>query len=51
MEVAPGEIVRIDGGKILVIVEQKSGQKARLRIIADRSITIDRPDRIAAQAA
>jgi pyruvate kinase len=51
MEVAPGETVRIDDGKILVIVEQKSGQKARLRIIADRSIVIDRPSRIAAEAA
>ncbi len=50
MEVAPGETVRIDDGKILVIVEQKSGQKARLRIIADRSVAIERPDRITAQA-
>lgn len=48
MDVIAGEAVRIDGGKILVIVEQKSGQKARLRIIADQSIKIERPSKIAA---
>ena len=50
MDVVAGETVRIDGGKILVTVEQKSGQKARLRIIADQSILIERPNKIAAEA-
>ncbi len=51
MDVSLGETIRIDDGKIQVIVEQKSGQKARLRIIADRSIKIDRPSKIAAEVA
>jgi pyruvate kinase len=51
MDVAVGETVRIRDGEILVIVEQKSGQKARLRFIADRSVKIERPNRIATAVA
>lgn len=50
MDVAPGESIRIDSGRVVVIVEQKSGQKARLRIIAGPSVLIERPNKIAAEA-
>lgn len=31
VEVKKGETLSVDGGRILVIVEEKSGQRARLR--------------------
>lgn len=50
MDVHVGETVKIDGGKICLVVEQKSGQKARLRIVAPREVVIEWPKRIPAVA-
>lgn len=50
MELNVGEKVSIDGGTVVVIVEQKSGQKARLRIVAPKAIAIEWPKKILAQA-
>lgn len=50
MDVNVGEKVTIDGGTVVVVIEQKSGQKARLRIVAPPAISIEGPKRILAQA-
>jgi hypothetical protein len=46
----PGDIVSIDRGRIVLLLEQKSGQLARLRIIAERHIRIEIPRRAQAIA-
>lgn len=38
-----GEVLRLDSGRIIVALEHKSGQLARLRIIADESVKIEKP--------
>jgi pyruvate kinase len=48
MDVHVGDRVRIDGGRITLVVEQKSGQKARIRIVAPRDVSIEWPKRIPA---
>lgn len=50
MDVNVGDRVSIDGGSIVVIVEQKSGQKARLRIVAPMAVRIEWPKKIPAKA-
>jgi hypothetical protein len=42
IDIRLGEAVSIDGGSILVILEEKSGQRARLRFEADDATTIER---------
>lgn len=37
-----GECLRLDSGRIIVTLERKSGQIARLRIEADESVRIDK---------
>ncbi len=37
-----GEVLRLDSGRIIVALESKSGQLARLRIIADESVKIEK---------
>ncbi|MFN8760256.1 MAG: hypothetical protein ACK5XA_15785 [Tagaea sp.] len=49
IELQVGERIELDGGRIELVLEQKNGQRARLRIVADRSIAIQhrrarRPD-------
>lgn len=50
MDVAVGDKVSLDGGNILIVIEQKSGQKARLRIMAPKAVSIEWPKKILAQA-
>lgn len=38
-----GESVRLDGGRINVTLLEKSGQRARLDIEADKSVSIEQP--------
>jgi pyruvate kinase len=51
IEVRPGERVDIDGGRITVRVEEKVGQKARLRFECSRDIKIQRASTGAAELA
>lgn len=41
LDLRVGDRVEIDGGRIALVLEQKTGQRARIRIEADRSIRID----------
>lgn len=38
-----GETLRLDGGRILVTLLEKSGQRARISIEADKSVPIQIP--------
>ncbi len=40
LDVRVGESVTMDGGRITLTVEEKSGQRARLRFLADDAIAI-----------
>jgi len=40
LDVRVGESVSIDRGKITVTVEEKSGQRARLRFMADDTVVV-----------
>lgn len=42
MDVRVGESVSIDNGRVTVTVEEKSGQRARLRFMADQAIGIEK---------
>jgi len=48
VDVAPGQAVRLSGvsldsGEIVITLEQKSGQRARLRVEAGADVKIRRP--------
>lgn len=45
-----GEKLSLDSGRIAVILEHKSGQIARLRIVAPKSVKIEFPQKIPALA-
>lgn len=59
LDVRVGEELQIDvpegmqeGSRVRVFVEKKDGQRARLRVVADRRIIVSRPQpRIAVKAA
>lgn len=40
-----GESLRIDGGRIVVTLMEKSGQRARVSVEADDSVSIQVPER------
>jgi pyruvate kinase len=40
LDVRVGESVSMDGGRVTLTVEEKSGQRARLRFLADDAVTI-----------
>lgn len=42
IEIRTGETVAIDGGRVLVTLEEKSGQRARLRFEATKDVAIER---------
>lgn len=42
IEVRTGEAVAIDGGEVLAVLEQKSGQRARIRFEIPEGMTIER---------
>lgn len=44
LDLRPGEAISI-GGKAVVAVEEKSGQRVRLRVEADRSVPIVRDEK------
>lgn len=51
VDVKVGQEIDIDHGRVRIIVEQKDGKRARLRVIADKGIIISRPlQKIVAQA-
>jgi pyruvate kinase len=43
VDVKVGQEIDIDNGRVRIIVEQKDGKRARLRVIADKGIIISRP--------
>lgn len=42
IDIRVGEGITIDGGRIVVTLEEKSGQRARLRFDAAKDVEIDR---------
>lgn len=38
-----GQSISIDGGRIVVSLEEKSGQRAKLKFVADDGVQIHRP--------
>ena len=51
VDVKVGQEIDIDNGRVRIIIEQKDGKRARLRVIADKGIMISRPlQKIVAQA-
>ncbi len=46
-----GESVRFDDGRISITLLEKSGQRARLDIVAEPNVRIDQPKQRAAEAA
>lgn len=51
LDLRVGESVSIDGGRVVVKLMEKSGQRARLNIMADKSVSIDHEDTLASQHA
>lgn len=47
VDVKVGQAIDIDNGRIRIVVEHKEGKRARLRIVADKSIIVTRPQDIA----
>ncbi|MBC3906213.1 hypothetical protein [Undibacterium umbellatum] len=47
VDVKVGQAIDIDNGRIRIVVERKEGKRARLRIVADKSIIVTRPQEIA----
>jgi hypothetical protein len=45
VELRVGEALKLDSGRIIITLEAKSGQRARLRIQADASVPIGIPTR------
>lgn len=45
IEVRQGQTIRVDGGRVCITLEHKSGQVARLRIVAPESAPIEAPER------
>lgn len=52
VDVKVGQEINIDNGRIRIVIEHKDGKRARLRVIADKSIIVSRPlqEEIVAQA-
>jgi hypothetical protein len=42
IDIRSGEAVSIDGGRVVVVLEEKSGQRARLRFEAEEGTPIER---------
>lgn len=40
IEMKVGDRLAIDGGRVAIVLEQKHGQRARIRVEADRSVKI-----------
>ena len=38
-----GQSISIDGGRIIIGLEEKSGKLARLKFVADKDVSIQRP--------
>lgn len=45
IEVRHGQTIRVDGGRVCITLEHKSGQVARLRIVAPETAPIEAPER------
>ena len=45
LDLKVGESVKFDGGRIEVILHEKSGQRARLEIKAQQDVRIDTPSK------
>ncbi len=43
LEMRVGERLPLDGGRIVIALEHKHGQRARIRVEADRSVLIGTP--------
>ena len=43
VDVQVGSELRLDDGRIRIIVEKKEGRFARLRVIADKGVIVNRP--------
>lgn len=43
IDVKVGQELNIENGRIRIVVEQKDGKRARLRVIADKSIIVSGP--------
>ena len=41
VEVKVGDSVSVDHGRVVITVEEKSGQRARLRFVADSEVAIE----------
>lgn len=49
-ELAPGDVIDLEGGKILIAVGERGPNGSRIRIHADRSIPIRKNGRLSAEA-
>lgn len=51
VEMRVGERLKLYDGRVVVTVEQKSGQRSRLRIEADSSVKVEPPNKMAGSPA
>jgi len=49
IEIRVGESLSFDGGRVMLTLKEKSGQRARLHISAEKGVTVD-PVRMVKQA-
>lgn len=49
-ELAPGDVIDLDGGKILIAVGERGPSGSRIRVHANRSIPIRKNGRLSAEA-
>lgn len=43
VDLKPGQSISIDGGRIQISLEEKSGKLARLKVVAEPDVVIQRP--------
>jgi hypothetical protein len=51
IDLEPGQSVGVNGGKVRMTLEQKSGRRARLKVVFDDSQSIEAPRAVAGAAA
>lgn len=51
LEMKVGETVELDDGRVRLTLEEKKGQRARLRVDGDSSVSIGTPEKAAASPA
>lgn len=51
VDLRAGEKIRLDNGRVIVTLEQKNGQRSRLKIEAESAVKVELPKKMAVSPA